>query len=166
MNKKNLSHDTISVTTSRSSLIYSVFLSLIVTVVVVIAIAVILVWYNLNTLEQAYIKELSVVTNGDAEVVIKADNSEQTVSLKSQTPRFEGFPSITFENWAAIANYNFSNLMLALIILLSVLTALSAGGIFISRKQAYRIRSDRQIMEHLFKNLPGMAYRAFHKKIG
>jgi two-component system sensor kinase FixL len=162
--KKNIGEDIISVTTSRSSLIYSVLLSLIITVVVVIAIAVILVWYNLNTLEQAYIKELSVITNGDAEVVIKADDSKQTLPLKSQAQKFEGFSAITFENWAAIANHHFSNLMLALIILLSVLTALSAGGIFISRKQAYRIRSDRQIMEHLFKNLPGMAYRALHKK--
>lgn len=55
-----------------------------------------------------------------------------------------------------------SNILLALLILLSALTALLAYVIVTSRKQAYQIRADSQIMEHLFKYLPGMAYRAFY----
>jgi two-component system sensor kinase FixL len=50
------------------------------------------------------------------------------------------------------------------LLLLSALTALLAYVIVTTRKQADQIRVDSQILEHLFKYLPGMAYRAFYRK--
>jgi two-component system sensor kinase FixL len=50
------------------------------------------------------------------------------------------------------------------LLLLSALTALLAHVIVTTRKQADQIRVDSQTMEHLFKYLPGMAYRAFYRK--
>ncbi|MGK0268402.1 MAG: two-component system sensor kinase FixL [Paraglaciecola sp.] len=50
------------------------------------------------------------------------------------------------------------------LLLLSALTALLAYVIVTTRKQADQIRVDSQILEHLFKYPPGMAYRAFYRK--
>jgi two-component system sensor kinase FixL len=58
----------------------------------------------------------------------------------------------------------FSSAIITLLILLSSIAALSVYATLISRGQAYQIRNNRKIMAHLFKNLPGMAYRGFHKK--
>ncbi|CCK75324.1 Sensor protein [Oleispira antarctica RB-8] len=58
----------------------------------------------------------------------------------------------------------FSSAIITLLILLSSIAALSVYATLISRGQAYQIRNNRKIVAHLFKNLPGMAYRGFHKK--
>ena len=58
----------------------------------------------------------------------------------------------------------FSTVMLTLVLLLSSIATFSAYTLLISRRQAYQIRNNRQIMAHLFKNLPGMAYRGINRQ--
>lgn len=58
----------------------------------------------------------------------------------------------------------FSTIMFTLVLLLTSIAIFFTYTLLISRSQASQIRDNRQIMAHLFKNLPGMAYRGVDRQ--
>jgi two-component system sensor kinase FixL len=155
---KNNNLDVSSITINRSSLFYAILLGL------VVAITIALVWLSLNNLQQVGNEDLTLATNSGAETLIKTDNENQNSSISRLARWWTEYPLILRKNAGKITSHPLSNIFLTLLILLSALTALSTYIILISRKQANLIRSNRKRMEHLFKNLPGMAYRSFNLK--